>query len=335
MTSKKAIGAVVILALALTGFVYGAIGTALTGGDSILSRPEPHIPPQKIFVSYGEDGPAPDQEHKKTEASHENEKTHQDEDLGEGHGNSGVVEEGDGFVLTNTLLSSWIVSLLLISLFYLSTRRMQVVPKGLQNLMEAAIEALYNFVEGVAGTDNAKRFFPLIATIFVFVLANAWIGLLPIYPSLGFMNADGHLVRHLLRPAGTDLNMPLALAIVSFIFVEYWGFRVLGFGYLNKFFPTENIRKRNFSQVPIDLFVGALELLSELIRIVSFTFRLFGNMTAGEILLIMITYLVPFVAILPFYGLEILVGMVQALIFAGLTLVFVVLAVTPHQGEDH
>ena len=87
--------------------------------------------------------------------------------------------------------------------------------------------------------------------------------------------------------------------------------------------------------MPIDLFVGILELLSELIRIVSFTFRLFGNMTAGEILLIMITYLVPFVAILPFYGLEILVGMVQALIFAGLTLVFVVLAVTPHGGEDH
>ncbi len=345
MISRKAIGVVVILALALTGFVQGAIGTALTNGESILPRPVPHIPPQKIFVASAEESSAYDKKHSTTDSAHGEEKAHQDEyedhgedhgdDHGGHHGDSGVVEEGDGFVLTNTLLTSWIVSLLLILLFRLSTRKMQVVPRGLQNLMEAAVEALYNFVQGVAGNDNAKRFFPVIATLFVFVLGNAWVGLLPIIPALGFINEDGVMVRHLLRPAGTDLNMPIALAIVSFVFVEYWGLRTLGFGYLSKFFPTENIRKRNFSQVPIDLFVGILELLSELIRIVSFTFRLFGNMTAGEILLIMITYLVPFVAILPFYGLEILVGMVQALIFAGLTLVFVVLAVTPHGGEDH
>ena len=90
-----------------------------------------------------------------------------------------------------------------------------------------------------------------------------------------------------------------------------------------------------FAQVPIDLFVGALELLSEFVRIISFTFRLFGNMTAGEILLLVITYLVPFILVLPFYGLELLVGGVQALIFAGLTLVFVVVAVTPHSEEEH
>ena len=158
---------------------------------------------------------------------------------------------------------------------------------------------------------------------------------MPIYPTLGFKDEAGDVVRHLLRPAGTDLNMPLALAIVSFVFVEFWALKLLGFSYLSKFLPTQNIRKGNWSQVPIDLFVGALELLSELIRILSFTFRLFGNMTAGEILLIMITYLVPFIAVLPFYGLEILVGAVQALIFAGLTLVFVVVAVTPHEGEEH
>ncbi|MBI2856430.1 MAG: F0F1 ATP synthase subunit A, partial [Chloroflexi bacterium] len=121
----------------------------------------------------------------------------------------------------------------------------------------------------------------------------------------------------------------------SFVFVEFWGFRLLRLSYLSKFIRLENLRRGNFLQVPIDLFVGALELLSEFIRIVSFTFRLFGNMTAGEILLLMIAYLVPFVAILPFYGLEILVGFVQALIFAGLTLVFVVVAVTPHEGEEH
>jgi F-type H+-transporting ATPase subunit a len=148
------------------------------------------------------------------------------------------------------------------------------------------------------------------------------------------MDDHGEMERHLLRPAGTDLNMPMALALVSFVFVEFWGLRLLKLGYLAKFVRVDNLKKGNFAQVPIDIFVGALELLSEFVRIISFTFRLFGNMTAGEILLIMITYLVPFVAILPFYGLEILVGFVQALIFAGLTLVFVVVAVTPHEHEE-
>ena len=305
-----------MLALALSGLVTGAIGASLLAGegeeaDPLLAEPEPHIPPQKVLVPTAE----------------------------QGHG--GVVGSGDGFVVTNTLLSSWIVTLLLIGLFYAATRRMDMVPRGLQNLMEAAVEGLYSFVQGVAGAQNARRFLPLIATIFLFVMFNAWIGLLPIYPSLGFAKEaggffySGELDRHLLRPAGTDLNMPLALALVSFVFVEFWGFRMLKLGYLSKFIRLENLRKGNFGQVPIDLFVGALELLSEFVRIISFTFRLFGNMTAGEILLLVITYLVPFVLVLPFYGLELLVGGVQALIFAGLTLVFVVVAVTPHSEEAH
>ena len=312
MTAKVKLIAVLsaILVLTLAGLVTGAIGASLMAGEGeeanpLLSEPAPHIPPQKIFVPSEE----------------------------KGHG--GVVGSGDGFVVTNTLLSSWIVTLLLIALFYGATRRMSMVPRGLQNLMEAAVEALLNFVQSVAGAVNARRFFPLIATIFLFVMLNAWIGLLPIYPALGFLNDDGELERHLLRPAGTDLNMPLALALISFVFVEFWGFGMLRLGYLGKFIRLENLRKGNFAQVPIDLFVGALELLSEFVRIISFTFRLFGNMTAGEILLLVITYLVPFVLVLPFYGLELLVGLVQALIFAGLTLVFVVVAVTPHSVEEH
>ena len=319
-----------IVALTLFGLITGAIGASLTAGegkeaDPLLAEPLPHIPPQKVFVSSGA-----------SEADHNGEEEH-------GGGASGVLTSDDGskFAVTNTLLSSWIVTLLLIALFYGATRRMAVVPRGLQNLMEMAVEALLNFVQSVAGAENARRFFPLIATIFMFVMLNAWIGLLPIYPSLGFSSGDGgfffsgDLERHLLRPAGTDLNMPMALALVSFVFVEFWGFRMLKLGYLGKFVRLENLRKGNFAQVPIDLFVGALELLSEFVRIISFTFRLFGNMTAGEILLLVITYLVPFVLVLPFYGLELLVGMVQALIFAGLTLVFVVVAVTPHSEEEH
>jgi F-type H+-transporting ATPase subunit a len=333
MTAKAkritAVGLIVVIAMALAGLATGAIGASLLAGDNgdpkaFLSEPNPHIPPQKIFAA-STDSKSSDDHH------------------GEEHHGGGVIEAGDGFVVTNTLLSSWIVSLLLLGLFYKATRRMTMVPTGLQNLLETIIEGLDGFIQGVAGHENARRFFPLIATIFLFVMFNAWVGLLPIWPSLGFPKEvgeggiffSGEMDRHILRPAGTDLNMPLALALVSFVFVEFWGFKMLKLSYLGKFIRLENLRRGNFAQVPIDLFVGALELLSEFVRIISFTFRLFGNMTAGEILLIVITYLVPFVMVLPFYGLELLVGMVQALIFAGLTLVFVVVATTPHGEEEH
>ena len=311
-----ALSAIVVIALLLAGLVTGGIGSAMLDKESFLPAPEIHMPPQKVFVSA-------DEGHSVSIA-----------DEGDEHA-GGVVGEGDGFVLTNTLLSSLIVTVLLIGLFWTATRRMAVVPRGLQNFVEAGMEALLNFVEGVAGPENARRFFPLIATIFLFVMFNAWIGLLPIYPSMGFLDDHGEVTRHLLRPAGTDLNMPLALALSSFVFVEFWGLRLLGWHYVGKFVRLDNLKKGNFAQVPIDLFVGALELLSEFVRIISFTFRLFGNMTAGEILILVVTFLVPFVALLPFYGLELLVGFVQALIFAGLTLVFVVVAVTPHGEEEH
>jgi F-type H+-transporting ATPase subunit a len=194
---------------------------------------------------------------------------------------------------------------------------------------------MYGFVESVAGPKNGRRFFPLFATIFLFVVMNAWMGLLPFYASLGFLNEEGEVTRHLLRPAGTDLNMPLALAIVSFVFVEYWGIRVLKLRYFTKFFRFGALLRGNIFQGVIDIFVGFLELLSEFVRIISFTFRLFGNMTAGEILLLVTAFLIPFVFTLPFYGLELLVGFIQALIFSGLTLVFVTIAVMPHEAEEH
>ena len=297
---------VLLLFLVVYGLMNGAIGTSLTSGQGegtpLLEAPHPHIPPQKIGFPSGKGGES--------------------------------VTSADGFVITNTILSSWVVMIILIGLFYMGTRNMKIVPSGLQNFLEFILESLYNFVQGVAGEENSRKFFPIIATIFLFVMLNAWVGLLPIYPALGFME-HGHMKGHLLRPAGTDLNMPLALALISFVFVEFWGLKLLKLNYLAKFVRLENLRKGNFAQVPIDLFVGVLELLSEFVRIVSFTFRLFGNMTAGEILLLVITYLVPFVLVLPFYGLELLVGLVQALIFAGLTLVFVVVAVTPHSEEEH
>ena len=300
------VGVIGILVLFVVGFLFGAIfqGTE----DAFLDKPKIQLQPEPVFTSDAE----------------------------------AMEEEGqlpaNRFILTNTILSSSIATLLIIGLFLFATRGMKLAPRGLQNVMEGIIETMYNFVEGVAGSKNARKFFPMFATMFLFVVVNAWIGLVPIYQSLGFLEGS-EMERHLLRPAGTDLNMPLALAIISFVFVEYWAIRTLGFRYLGKFFRFGSlVRVRSFPslfQAMIDIFVGILELLSELVRMVSFTFRLFGNMTAGEILLLITAFLVPFVFVLPFYGLELLVGFIQALIFAGLTLVFVTIAIVPHEGEEH
>ena len=204
---------------------------------------------------------------------------------------------------------------------------------------------LYDLCRRVAGEENGRRFFPVVATIFLFVAFNAWLSLIPGFGSILFTTAEGEHV-HLLRGANTDINMPLALALVSFIFVEYCGLKTLGINYLKKFINAGHFfrsmgqllkgrLRAGFSGLftgVINIFVGLLEALSEFVRIISFTFRLFGNMTAGEILLLIAAFLVPWVFAIPFYGLELLVGFVQALIFSGLTLVFLTMAVT-HHGE--
>ena len=134
------------------------------------------------------------------------------------------------------------------------------------------------------------------------------------------------------RSVMTDTNAPLAIAIFSFIFVEFWGLSTLGVSYLGKFFAFGALRRGPMGV--IDIFVGLLEFVSELSRIISFTFRLFGNIFAGEVLLLMMTFLVPFVLADIFYALELFVGLIQAFVFAILTLVFALSAVSQH-GDDH
>jgi len=140
------------------------------------------------------------------------------------------------------------------------------------------------------------------------------------------------VIAPLLRSVNTDVNTPLAIAIFSFIFVEFWGLQSLGLGYLGKFFNFGRLLKGNPMGI-IDVFVGLLELISELSRMVSFTFRLFGNVFAGEVLLVMMGFLVPLVLINVFYGLELFVGAIQAFVFAMLTLVFAQTAVS--HGDSH
>ena len=283
--------------LVVVGFITGKVGTELAGRDEFVSLPEFHLAPEAIFH------------------------------IG-------------GFAVTNTLLSAWLTTVILVLLFVVGTRRMERVPGRLQNLLEMFVEALYGFIVSVAGEKHGRVFFPVLATIFLFVAFNAWIALLPIYPTVVAKAEGGAELGPLLRSAGTDINMPLALALVSALFVESWGFRARGVGYLGEFIRLGGIWRGLRHLDPgalfmgaVDAFVGFLEAVSHGIRLISFTFRLFGNMLAGEIILLMITFLVTFLVSIPFYGLEILVGGVQALIFTGLTLVFAVMAVAPHEGE--
>jgi len=251
-----------------------------------------------------------------------------------------------GFPITNSIIAAWLTMIFLVAFSYAVTRRMKIVPGRLQSAFEFLLGWLYDLCQRVAGEENGRRFFPLVATIFLFVAFNAWLSLIPGFGSIMVATAEGTHVP-LLRGANTDINMPLALALVSFVFVEYFGLRSLGVRYLGKFLNVGQFF-RSIGQMLrgklrtglsglftgfINIFVGFLETLSEFVRIVSFTFRLFGNMTAGEILLLIAAFLIPWVFALPFYGLELLVGFVQALIFSGLTLVFLTIA-TAHHGEE-
>ncbi len=297
----------ILLALSVVGFVGGALGRSMLGdlGLSWLNvpRPEPKLPAEVVFHLFG-------------------------------------------FPITNSIIGAWITIIALVGFSYAVTRRMKLIPSRLQSAFEFLLGWLYSFCQSVAGEKNGRRFFPVVATIFLFVAFNTWLSLIPGFGSIEIINPEGEHV-HLLRGANTDINMPLAIALMSFVFVEYFGLRSLGVRYLGKFFNVGQL----FTSIGhivkgrlraglgglmtgfIHIFVGFLEALSELVRIVSFTFRLFGNMTAGEILLLIAAFLVPWIFALPFYGLELLVGFVQALIFAGLTLVFLTVATAAHGAE--
>ena len=328
---------VVLVALLVVGLVRGAIGSAILKSETLIPRPEIHLPPQPVFPASSRElhlglTSEPSEHGSEADAHPEEAADEHGESESEGHGEAHATPLAiTEFAITNTMLSAWFATIVIILFFVLGAGKKSLVPGRFQSVIESLFEAIINFSSAVLGPGMARKVFPIVATIFFFVLFNAWLGLLPFYQFLGFVGADDNLIKvHLLRPAGTDLNMPLALALVSFVFVEVWGFKAHGFGYLTKFFAFGSIIKKGPVQGLIDVFVGLLELLSELIRVVSFTFRLFGNMTAGEILVVMITFLVPLVATNFVYGLELLVGLIQSVIFAGLTLVFLSVAVS-HQ----
>ncbi len=229
------------------------------------------------------------------------------------------------FAVTNTLLVSWTIILLLIGLSLYLYKNLKKVPKGLQNLIEWVFEKLLGMIEAVTQSrKQALQFFPIVATIFIFVILSNWIEIVPGLGTIGIYGEHhGHVMLiPFIRSSSADLNVTLAIAIVSVMATQIFGIMALGlFKYGGKFI--------NFHG-PINFFVGILELISEMAKMVSFSFRLFGNIFAGEVLLLVVGFLVPYVVPLPFLFLEIFVGFVQALVFSMLTLVFLKMAVTAH-----
>jgi F0F1-type ATP synthase membrane subunit a len=327
------------------------------------------------------------------------------------------------FPITNTLIASWITIIVATLFAFAATHKMKIIPGRLQGLVEMAMEGLINFIESVAGHKNGRKFLPVVATIFIFVMFNAYLALLPVYgpgiyvsdtkealapaagtvieltvraedggdeaelkaeedeiiariqtadgavedveaPKMGELEYDVAVGDHveadepmakittkppLIRSASTDINMTLAMALIAVLFIELMGLTGRGFKhyiseYINvgelfrglKLFFKGKVVDGLMASVTgvINVIIGGLEFISHMTRMVSFAFRLFGNMTAGEILVLSATFLIPWVMAMPFYGLELLIGFIQALIFGGLTLVFASIAVGTG-SEEH
>lgn len=229
------------------------------------------------------------------------------------------------FPVTNAFLVGAVVS----GILMLFTRRVvehwKEVPRGAQNILEIVIESLLNLVESVTqDRKQAQKFFPLIATIFLFVLLSNWAGLLPGLGTVGLVHVEEGraTIIPFIRSTSADLNFTLALSLIAVITTQFTGIAAIGAVKYGKKFLVSPFHK----PYGIGTAVGVLELVSEVGKIISFTFRLFGNVFAGEVLLTVMLHLVPYLVPLPFLFLEIFVGFIQAVVFAMLTLVFLKIA---------
>lgn len=278
------------------------------------------------------------------------------------------------FPVTPTIITSVIVFILIALFAVFSTRSMQLVPAGLQNLAEVIVEQLVNLFEGISG-PMWQKFFAITASIFILVLVSNFIGLIPGAGSIGVIRVEeGHPVpggifivgdapsflhpytlfskaqeakgvpadqieesvalSPFVRAPSSDINLPLALAIVSVFMTQVYGMQAQGLRYWTRFFSFGRLLKGNIAMGLIDIFVGLVELVSEIFKLVSFTFRLFGNIFAGEVILLIMAFL--FVMLpLPFYGLEFFVAFIQAFVFAVLTAAFMRIATAEHGGGGH
>ena len=257
-----------------------------------------------------------------------------------------AVEIGNvfGFPVTNSMVVSWVVALGLIVFARFATRRMDQVPSGAQNFLEWLVESLYGFLEGLLGKHLVDRTFWFFATVFIFILSANWVGLIPGVGTIGWGHATEtgfKIDQPLLRGANADVNLTLAMALVFFVCWIAWALREVGpLGFLKELFAPKGESTGVLKIVLGVVFfaVGCLEVISILFRPISLSFRLYGNTYAGENMLETMANLVPGMGWLlpvPFYFLELLVGLVQALVFMLLTAVFTLLMCQHGSEANH
>lgn len=251
------------------------------------------------------------------------------------------------FVVTNSLLNSWVAVLIIIVLATIIKRKISDVPKGLQNVVEIILEQALNLADSVTGSrQKTVKFLPIILPLFIFILINNWLGILPGVGSVGFFAGEGshQTFVPLFRGAAADLNTALALAVTAVILTHVFGVMMTGaWSHLNKFIKIDlflelprKIKEKDYMALllnPINFFVGLIELVGEFAKVASLSFRLFGNVFAGEVLLGMMAMLFAYGLPIPFLFLEIAVGFIQALVFSLLTLVFLSIMSTDHSTE--
>jgi F-type H+-transporting ATPase subunit a len=241
------------------------------------------------------------------------------------------------FAMTNSILVSWIVAISIIIFSRIATVNAKQIPEGIQNFFEWLVESLRNFLEGILGRDLVKKTFWFFATIFIFILALNWFSLIPGTGTIGWGHYDPvrghfHVVRPLLRGANADLNLTLAMSLLFFVCWIVWALQANGFGgFLLHLFGAKGEQPNLGMKIGMGVaffIVGWLEVVSILFRPVSLSFRLYGNIFAGENVLEAMSNLVPALAPvipIPFYFMELLVGIAQALVFMLLTAVFTLL----------
>lgn len=230
------------------------------------------------------------------------------------------------FPITNTILSTILVDTIIISTVISVKKNLSKIPGNLQNAIEAIIELFYNLTDSIAG-KRASIIFPFFMSFFIFILIANWSSLIPGFGTIGFFEEDGKekFFIPLLRGATTDINTTLALALISAIATHILSLKILG---------IKEYVSRYFSFNPINLFIGMLEIIGEFTKIISLSFRLFGNLFAGEVVLFSVSSIFAFLFPLPFLMLEIIVGFVQALVFSMLTMTFMAILTTPHHQTE-
>ena len=249
--------------------------------------------------------------------------------------------------ITSSMVETWIVALVLIVFAQAATRKMKLVPSGAQNFLEWLVESLHEFLEGIIGPELVKRTFWFFATVFIFILFTNWFGLIPGVGTIGWGVRGEHgfeVTTPLLRGGNADLNMTFAMSMIFFACWIVWAFQAQGLkGFaLELFGPKgDSTGVLKFLMIIVFFAVGFLEVLSILFRPISLSFRLYGNIFAGENMLESMARLVPgfgWLLPVPFYFMELLVGIVQALVFMLLTAVFTMLICMHHEepgGSSH